>query len=53
MIQLLKALIHWCDIVTALVIYSEDLSPHDRAKVKLALAELKDAAGELRKSDNA
>jgi len=50
MLSALQALIKWADVITALVSY-QDMNPHDRAALKLALRDLKDAAHRLEEHD--
>jgi len=53
MIPFLKALLKWCDVITALVIFSEDLTAQDRAEIKICLMELKETARNFEKESNA
>lgn len=49
MLRVLKAFVSWCNVVTALVIYSKDLSAQDRAIIKIRLMELKEAVRDFAK----
>ena len=49
MMLVLKVLLKWCDAITALVTYSEDLTAQHRAKIKIILMELKEAVRDFEK----
>lgn len=49
MVKVLQVLVRWCDVATALIIYYADLSAQDRAKIKMLLIELKEAARDFEK----
>lgn len=49
MLRLLKVILRWCDVITALVIYSNELSVQDRANIKTLLIELKEAVRDFEK----
>jgi hypothetical protein len=51
MIEVLKILVRWCDVMTALITLSDDLNAHDRATIRLRLRELKDAVQSLDASE--
>jgi hypothetical protein len=49
MIKVLRIFMRWCDVATALIIFSKDLTAQDRAKIKMLLVELKEAVKDLEK----
>ena len=49
MITVLKMLLHWCELVTKILVRYKDVSPQDRVDLRIVLREFEGAIHSLEK----